>query len=326
MSERKPKPSFGSVRARLVGTVFLAVAPAWVGIHLIAKHTGTQPPWASYVVGMLALVAAWAGGERFILRQVRTLRRATERLAAGDLSSRAGLGTEQGELGELAATFDGMARALEERVKEREQTEKMLLNRSFQQTVVSALGQFALVTNDFASLLNHAVLMVTQTLEVEYGAVLELLPHGRELLLKTGVGWKEGLVGRLTVSADRSSQAGFTLAVGDPVVVEYLPTDRRFSGAQLLQEHGVVSGITVTVPGQGRAYGILGVYTTNRRVFTEDEVHFLLAIATVLAMAVARNHTEAQLRKLAAFVQLYPNPAMELNAEGNLSSLLVDFS
>jgi signal transduction histidine kinase/ActR/RegA family two-component response regulator/HAMP domain-containing protein len=299
--------------------VFLAIAPAWIAIHLAAKSTGTEPPWASFVVGMLALAAAWAGGERFILRQVRTLLGATQRLAAGDLSSRTGLGSERGELGELASTFDGMAQTLEQRVKEREQTEKMLLNRSFQQTVVSALGQFALVSDDFPALLNQAVLLVTQTLEVEYGSVLELLPDGRNLLLKTGAGWGEGLVGQLTVSADRNTQAGFTLAVGEPVVVEDLPTDPRFGSSPLLKEHGVVSGITVAVPGQERAYGVLGVYTTNRRVFTEDEVHFLMAIATVLAMAVARNQTEARLRKLAAFVQLYPNPAMELDAEGRIT-------
>ncbi len=319
MSVRKPKPSFNSLRARLVGMVFLAIAPAWAAIHLMAKHTGTEPPWASFVVGMVALGAAWVGGERFILRQVRMLLGAAQRLAAGDLTSRTGLGRERGELGELASTFDGMAQTLEQRVREREQTEKMLLNRSFQQTVVSALGQFALVSNDFSSLLNQAVLLVTQTLEVEYGCVLELLPDGRNLLLKTGVGWRQGLVGELTVPADRNTQAGFTLALGDPVVVEHLPTDPRFGASPWLAEHGVISGITVAVPGQERAYGILGVHTTNRRIFTEDEMHFLMAVATVLAMAVAHNQIEARLRKLAAFVQLYPNPAMELDAEGRIT-------
>ena len=61
------------------------------------------------------------------------------------------------------------------------------------------------------------------------------------------------------------------------------------------------------------------MHTTNRREFTEDEVHFLLAIATVLAMAVVRNQTQAELQKLAAFVRLHPNPAMELDAEARIT-------
>ena len=44
-----------------------------------------------------------------------------------------------------------------------------------------------------------------------------------------------------------------------------------------------------------------------------------MAIAAVLAMAVARDQIEARLRKLAAFVQLHPNPAMELDAEAKIT-------
>ena len=138
--------SFSSLRARLVGTVFLAVAPAWAVMYLFAKRSGDDFPWTAFVVGLLALGAAWFGGEHFILRQVRSLSKAARGLAGGDLSSRAGLAGERGELGELAHTFDSMAASLEDRVKEREGTEKTLLNRAFQQTVVGALGQFALVS------------------------------------------------------------------------------------------------------------------------------------------------------------------------------------
>ena len=65
------------------------------------------------MVGLLALAAAWFGGERFILRQVRVLSKAVQQLGAGDLSSRTGLLRERGELGDLARTFDAMAASLE---------------------------------------------------------------------------------------------------------------------------------------------------------------------------------------------------------------------
>ena len=311
-------PSFSSLRARLVGSVFLAIAPAWAIMYLLAKRTGTEFPWAGFVIGMLALAAAWLGGERFILRQVRVLSRATRRLAAGDLSSRTGLLKEKGELGELARTFDSMAASLEERGRERERAERTLLNRSFQQTVVGALGQFAMVSKDLSALFNQAVMLVAQTVEVEFADVLELLPD-ETLFLRAGIGWKDGFVGKLRVPTDPKTQSGFTLTAGEPVVVENLAAERRFGGSYLHLEHGVVSGVTVAITGRGHAFGVVGAYTSRRRKFSEDEVHFLLSIAGVLAMAVERHRAEGELQKLAAFAQLNPNAAMELAADGAMT-------
>jgi signal transduction histidine kinase/ActR/RegA family two-component response regulator len=285
----------------------------------MARRANEEFPWTAFVVGLLALGAAWFGGELFVLRQVRTLTKSARRLAGGDLSSRSGLAADSGELGELARIFDSMAGSLEKRIQERERAEKALLNRSFQQTVVGALGQFALVSRDLSALFYQAVMLVAQTLEVEYGQVLELQPDGQSLLLRAGVGWKEGAVGQKLVPADPRTQPGFTLTAGEPVVVEDLASESRFQGSALLLEHGVVSGVTVAISGQGHSFGVLGAHTTHRRTFTEDEVHFLLSIATVLAMAVERQRAEAEMQNLATFAQLNPNPAMELAADGAIT-------
>jgi signal transduction histidine kinase/CheY-like chemotaxis protein/HAMP domain-containing protein len=271
------------------------------------------------VVGLLALAAAWFGGERFILRQVRILSNAVRKLGAGDMSSRTGLSRERGELGELARAFDTMAASLEERVKERERAERNLLNRAFQQTVVAALGQFAMISKDIPALLNQAVMLIAQTLEVEYCQVLELQPGGRFLLLRVGVGWKDGWVGKAVIPADPQTECGFTLRAGEAVAFEHLPGETRFRGSSLLTDHGVVSGISVAIAGHGQAFGILGAHTARRRTFTEDEIHFLFSLATVLAMAVERIRTECELQRLAAFPRLNPNPAMELDGAGTIT-------
>jgi signal transduction histidine kinase/CheY-like chemotaxis protein len=214
-----------------------------------------------------------------------------------------------------------MAEELENQAKERAQGETTLVTRSLQQTVVSALGQFALLTHDFSALLNQAAILVAQTLEVEYCSLMELLPGGKHLLLRAGVGWKQGQVGSALVPVDRGTQFGFTLTAGEPVTVEQLATESRFTGCKLLFTHGVVSGVTVAIAGygQGHAFGVLGAHTTSQRSFTEDEVHFLLSVATLLAMAEARRRAESDLENLAAFTQLNPNPVMELAADGTLT-------
>src|SRR5438552_2851636 len=108
---------FTSLRIRLVGAVLVAITPAWVVMYWLHQ------PVSGFVTGLLALAAAWYGGERFILRQVRALSSAAQRLAAGDLRSRTGMGKERGELAELARTFDSMAEALEKRERGTEQNE-----------------------------------------------------------------------------------------------------------------------------------------------------------------------------------------------------------
>src|SRR5512138_3700469 len=108
-----------SLRARLVGAVFLALIPGWALMYY------TDYPWTGFAVGMAALAAAWFGGELFILRQVRSLCQTASHLAAGNLSARTGVSKDKGELGELARSLDTMAESLEQRVAEREQTARM---------------------------------------------------------------------------------------------------------------------------------------------------------------------------------------------------------
>src|SRR5208283_1584824 len=114
-------------------------------------------------------------------------------------------------LADLAHTFDNMAGSLQARVREREDAERTLLNRAFQQTVVGALGQFAMISNDISALFDQAVMLTAQTLEVEQCNILELQPGAKFLLLRAGVGWKDGAVGKIVIPADPKSEAGVTL-------------------------------------------------------------------------------------------------------------------
>lgn len=98
--------------------------------------------------------------------------------------------------------------------------EQLLRDRTLQQTAVAELGSYAFAGVDPNALLSEAVHRVASTLGVEYCSVLELLPAGDELLLRAGMGWKEGYVGSATVGTDVDSQAGYTLSVDKPVLLD----------------------------------------------------------------------------------------------------------
>lgn len=184
-------------------------------------------------------------------------------------------------------------------VTQQKQTEKTLAARLRQQAVVTQLSQTALSGLQLQTLFEQATNLIVEGLHVDYAKVLELQPDQRSLLLKAGTGWHPGLVGTAIVSNDVDSQAGYTLQSSRPVVVADLTTEIRFQGPSLLIEHQVVSGISVTISGSnGAAYGVLGAHSTQPRAFTQEDVNFLQAVSNLLATAIERQRTEAQLNEL----------------------------
>src|SRR5947208_2440761 len=165
-----------------------------------------------------------------------------------------------------------------------------------QQEAVAHLGQQALAGAPVAELTDAAVALAARALEVELVSLLELRPESRTLLLRAGVGWRAGAVGRTILPADADSHAGYVLRSTGQVVVEDLTTERRFGGSPLLASHGVVSSLSVLVHGNERPFGILGAHAPRRREFTIHDAHFLQAVANVLATAIDRARTEAALR------------------------------
>ncbi|MGR8934937.1 MAG: chemotaxis protein CheB [Gammaproteobacteria bacterium] len=175
-------------------------------------------------------------------------------------------------------------------------TGERLAVRERQQAVVARLGIRALEASDLQSFLDQTVREIQQTLETDFCKILELQPGAKLFLLRAGLGWREGLVGQATVPAGLDSQAGFTLMVQEPVIVDDLGTEVRFEDIPLLREHSVRSGISCLIRGCDETYGVLGAYTRQLRSFTREDANFLQAVATVIAGAV--NHFQNRVRLL----------------------------
>lgn len=75
------------------------------------------------VVVLLVLIVMWFLGDVLIIRQARALVDATQKLAKGDLTARTGISYKEGELGQLACSFDNMADEIAERDAERDRQE-----------------------------------------------------------------------------------------------------------------------------------------------------------------------------------------------------------
>ncbi len=111
--------AFTSVRGT-DGTIHLSIGIPRGSAYAAANRTLLWTLLLLVIVGLLALGGAAVFSEAFILRRMRRLISATDRLAAGDLSARAGISRTSGELDRLASSFDAMAETLEKRNAELE--------------------------------------------------------------------------------------------------------------------------------------------------------------------------------------------------------------
>jgi len=191
-----------------------------------------------------------------------------------------------------------MSRATTYDITARRRAEMEVRRLAHLQTVVAGLGEYALRGAALDDVLNEAVAQIARALGTEFCKVLELLPGREACLLRSGTGWKPGYVGKAAVSIGQESQAAYTLLSGGPVIVEDLRTEKRFTGAELLREHAVVSGVSVVISTKEGPYGLLGAHTGVRRTFTRDEVNFLQAVSNVLGSAIERHRAEAQLLRI----------------------------
>jgi PAS domain S-box-containing protein len=193
--------------------------------------------------------------------------------------------------------------ALHAEIFERKRVQQEMETRVRQQEAVAAIGAHALSDTSLGNVYKEVCETVTHTLDVEFCKILEAQFDGNTLLLRAGSGWKEGLIGTAMVDAGPHSQAGYALQCNQPVVVEDLADEARFDPAALLLDHGVVSGLSVIIPGRERPFGVLGAHSSKRRKFKNEDVHFLESVAHILSAAIQRGTSESAIQKSEAWLR-----------------------
>ena len=168
-----------------------------------------------------------------------------------------------------------------------------------QAMALSHFGGHALRTHDLDALLQEAAKLVSEAMGIELVKVLELLPDRDTMLVRAGVNWNPGVVGHATFGAHRDSPAGYALQENKPVISPDTDLEDRFEIPQLLVDHGVRSMVNVVIRGERAAWGVLEVDSRQRRDFNEDDISFLQNYANLLAAAIERLQTEAELKDAA---------------------------
>ncbi len=240
---------------------------------------------ALFLVSLLALLAAWYGGDAFVLGPLRRLLTVTERLRTGDLGARTGLPHRNDEIGRLATSFDEMAKSLQGRRSEAVAAEKRL-ERNLQRL----------------NALHDIDMAITSTLDLH--AVLKILMEKVDLVLPGAVatirliskesGKLEAVACRnLDETEWRAANSGslhefakIVLENKIPLTVANVQTDPRNDKRQFAKHFGLVSYLGIPLVAKDQLLGLIAFYTKEEHAFNDDEIEFLSTLAGQSAIAI----------------------------------------
>jgi two-component sensor histidine kinase len=166
-----------------------------------------------------------------------------------------------------------------------------------QQRVLAEFGEFALKSEALDDILNKGCELVGRALETALAKIMELMPDGKTFKARAGYGWKPGVMGHVTVTADEDSPEGLTLKDGG-VISNDREREERFEYHDFMKDHGVRAFANVLIlSSNGRPpFGVLQVDSRRPRDFTQSDIDFLRSYANLLGSAIERLRILDQLR------------------------------
>jgi len=195
---------------------------------------------------------------------------------------------------EQTACSEELTRAnfrIESETAQRQRIEEQLRIREQRQAATMQLSQMVLPDLGLDTIMQQATTILTAQLGTSVAQVLELQPDGYGFTLRASSG-DEGAADFLATGLP-----SYTLTVHEPVLVKDFHRETRFSFPQAEHTSGDPSAISAPIEGRERSYGVLIAGGAVRGQFQPDDLEFLAGIAQILAFAVEKDRSEAELRQ-----------------------------
>lgn len=296
------------------GNVYVAVGVSKNVVYASAQQQFTRNLMLLLVVATIALIAAWGGSNAFVLKRIKALATAAQRLAAGDLQARTGLPHGKEELGHLASTFDRMANGLQLMSTALSRVHRAL-------KALTAANRAVARASDEQALMVEICSIVAKT----GGYRCSWIGHvghedNRRITLSTSAGFEnEFALSNLNATWGNGASHSFVAqAIREvrPVVLHNILTDyEKTAYREEAVRYGYASAAAFPIVILGKVVAVFVIHSEESNAFESEELDLLHEIAQDLAFGVstlrARQEHDRALEHMAYYDSLtgLPNRA-----------------
>ena len=134
---------------------------------------------------------------------------------------------------------------------------------------------------DATEIITQSIALVRTALKADYCALYEVGPETRRFAMRQGGGWRFHLPGEFElndiIETDDTSEL--------PFMADGLVPDVTSGLIGFMRSHHVGGGVNARIEDAGGLIGLLAVYTTRGRKFSQAELDFLQLIANIVGSA-----------------------------------------
>jgi len=202
--------------------------------------------------------------------------------------------------------------------------DSMLGYRLEQQAALSNFGMQALKSHSIDELLTSAAVVAAAGMRAKLSKIMEYRAGHNDLLIRAGVGWRDGVVGSAILGADPESPAGYAFQTGSSVISNQLENEERFRTPGVLADHGVRRAINVLIACGSGPWGVLEVDSSSAGGFEAADLAFLQGLANFIGVALDRQLAEERLTEAIEYQKILVKEASHRvkNSLAMLSGLL----
>ena len=249
------------------------------------------------VVFLFALAAAWWGGEFFILRRVRDLLDATRRLETGDLSARTGLPYGQGELSQLARSFDRMSAALRQREEERRAAEKTVERHNRDLAALNQVISAVSASLDLPQILDDFKRQMVDQMGVPGGVIFICDTEAESLTLEAAWGVPPAVLAQIkhipTYSFHYPQVVQAREAISQPDFRQVEPYDQTELGTIRPGWQGYLS---IPLVAKGDVLGVVDLFSQAPAVFSTSQAQLFITLGKQLGVVIQNARLFGQVR------------------------------
>lgn len=239
------------------------------------------------VVILLAMGAAWIGGDLFILRRLQAILEATQKLASGDLSARTGLPYGQGELSQLARVFDHLGEVLEQRETERVQSEREIKRHIRDLAALNTITATVSSSLELPEVLESLKRLLSEQFNVPGGAIFFFDEIQDTLRLEAAWGLPAASLADFKTVPAGSFHYKQVIEQGEA----FLESDFRqvepyaFSGLSHIRPN-LMSYLCIPLHAKGQVQGVIDLFSQAPDVFTPDQGNLFKTMGQEVGVAI----------------------------------------